>query len=723
MKMPSDKPSTALDSKGFFQISKRAKKNLRVFFMLGGFALGVVALLLFAGVLLGPWDHIRYMLFGGEKPISAWDPLRADGCLQFFVWRDLVLDSWSKGTMPTWNPYVFGGAPLAANGQSGALYLPHVLLGRLGVGAFHASILLCWFHLTVAGLGVRYAARAFGARPSAALRAGILFLCSSFLLAWLPLASVPATVCWLPWALGAWKTLSMRTVGEKGPGALFFFSVVMMVSAGHLQFVAYGIISILIVVLGTAHAWAGKSLPTRRKIVLFGVSVATLATSYWLVAPTLRYSEFSHRKTVATAEGYAAYKSSAIQPFEFVGLLLPDLLGSPFRTTEVEPIGTTQEFWPALRKRGANFAESAMGMGPVLLAFLAFLRPRKKQVLQILPILLVGLFGLLAAIGSGVTQAMYFYIPGWAASGSPGRAGVLFLLAMCIYSAMPSKSRAAETEAKKFGIGIVAVIGLIAVAFFVTGQGPVHPVSIVLNVTALLLAAGFMLVRQNGGRMSVPQFGLLAGAMVCQVYSPLAGAPLPGLRAAMPLAREDFLSPTVYNCRVAVEGQGWNLYQTPKSPLAPNLLAIARIPQIGGYDSLVHRDMAQFLSSLGLTPATPQENGNMFFVPQGADLAKLAEAGVGEVWRFENGRRQVTPVPNAWYWKSDSGFGLDYDRFGNGISIRIYGKGPIEVRERYYPGVRAYEDGTEVAVEASGMWVRILSQGSGERTLKLVYPR
>lgn len=723
MKMPSDKQSTAPNSKGFFQISPRASKSLGAFLVIGGVALLIVATLFIAGVLLGPWDHFRYMLLGGAKPVSAWDPLRADGCLQFFVWRDLVLQSWSLGVMPTWNPFVFGGTPLAANGQSGALYLPHVILGRLGVGAWHASIFLCWFHLTIAGLGVRYAARTFGAKSGPALRAGVLFTSCAFLLAWLPLASVPATVCWIPWALGAWKALSMRSVAPKGPAAMFFVALVLMVSAGHLQFVAYGLVAILIVVLGTSPSWLGRGFSMGRKLGLVGVGFVTVAAAYWLVAPTLKYSESSHRRTVATAEGYAAYKSTAIQPFEFVGLLMPDLLGSPFRTVEVEPIGKTQEFWPALRKRGANFAESAMGLGPILLAFLAFHRPRKEQILRALPILIIGVFGLLAAIGSAVTQTMYFYIPGWAASGSPGRAGVLFILALCIFSAIPSRSKTLDASTKKMGLIIVGLAGVIAVAVFVSGQIVVSPISIVLNVTAMLFAAIMVLIGRESGRMSGKQGLFLVLAVLCQLYSPLAGAPLPGYKAAMSLVKEDFLTPTVYNARVAVEGQGWNLYQTPKSPLAPNLLAIARIPQIGGYDSLVHKDMAQFLSELGSSPATPQENGNMFFVPKGADMAKLAEAGVGEVWRFDKGRREVEVVPNSWYWKSATGSSLDSERFGNGISVRVHGKGPVEVKERFYPGVRALEDGKSVPVEQSGMWVRILTEGSGDRTLRLIYPR
>src|ERR1051326_4222956 len=110
---------------------------------------------LFLGDAIGPYDQIRQMApWNGPKPSQPWDVLQADGVLQFYAWRDLVLSAWGQWTAPTWNPYQLGGTPLMANSQSGAYYLPHILLGVAHVPTGFAIVLLAWFHLALSGLGV-----------------------------------------------------------------------------------------------------------------------------------------------------------------------------------------------------------------------------------------------------------------------------------------------------------------------------------------------------------------------------------------------------------------------------------------------------------------------------------------------------------------------------------------------------------------------------------------
>jgi hypothetical protein len=155
------------------------------------------------GKALGPFDQIRAMApWNGPAPEQPWDVLQADGVLQFYPWRDLVLQAWGSGTMPFWNPYELAGYPLLANSQSAALYPPHILFGILHVPTPVAITLLAWFHLAWAGLGAYFLARKIGASQTGGLVAGLSFSLSPFMVAWTGLPSVPSTVSWIPWIVG-----------------------------------------------------------------------------------------------------------------------------------------------------------------------------------------------------------------------------------------------------------------------------------------------------------------------------------------------------------------------------------------------------------------------------------------------------------------------------------------------------------------------------------------
>jgi len=66
--------------------------------------------------------------------------------------------------------------------------------------------------------------------------------------------------------------------------------------------------------------------------------------------------------------------------------------------------------------------------------------------------------------------------------------------------------------------------------------------------------------------------------------------------------------------RVAVVNTQWNLYEPPPACMPPNTAAMYRLPEIGGYDSLLPRHAKRFLDLLNGQDSAPPENGNMLFV-------------------------------------------------------------------------------------------------------------
>jgi hypothetical protein len=370
----------------------------------------------FLGETIGPWDQIAGFWPWNKPSDKPWDVLQADGALQFYGWRDLVFESWHRGKIPFWNPYQFGGTPLLANSQSGALYPLHIIVGVLGIPTGIALTLLAYFHLAWAGIGTYKLVRTIGGTAAGATLAGAGFALSPFMAAWTALPSVITTVSWIPWLMAGliwglrdgWTRLAWGTV---------IGSTAMLILAGHLQFAAYGFLAAGICIV-----------LTRAPLPRYGSAVAAIALGVAISAPqllpVLNYSQSSHRKSTPTPEGYSAYIGSAILPFELANLSIPNALGDPR-----EPVKSgdyvISTYWAGFVKRGANFAESAVTIGPLVLALLVLVPWRDKRTWGVAA---VGVVAFLLLIGTPLNSVLYFGVPGWSSTGSPGRITALFIL-------------------------------------------------------------------------------------------------------------------------------------------------------------------------------------------------------------------------------------------------------------------------------------------------------
>src|SRR5687767_5452625 len=101
------------------------------------------------------------------------------------------------GELPLWTPYVFGGFPLFAEGQIGALYPPAVLAALLP-SPIDGFLLLRVFHVAVAALGAFALARALNISTVGATIGGLTFGLGSFVVAQQHHANLLAATVWIP---------------------------------------------------------------------------------------------------------------------------------------------------------------------------------------------------------------------------------------------------------------------------------------------------------------------------------------------------------------------------------------------------------------------------------------------------------------------------------------------------------------------------------------------
>ncbi len=690
---------------------------------------------IFSGEAIGPFDQLRQSApWNGPKPAQPFDVLQADGILQFYVWRDLVFDAWGKMQIPFWNPYQLAGTPLLGNSQSGALYPPHIFCGVLHLSTGTGMALLAWFHLFWAGLGVYFLCRVLGGSKVGATVGGSTFLLSSFMISWTGLPSVIETVAWIPWLL-ALVRLQFPPEPDGGGGielhplhslAALAVCAGMMVLAGHLQFVAYGMMAsafwaVWLAVRGRqrVHFAAGGKVALG---LLLGVAIAAPQ-----LLAVLQYSQFSHRKNSATDEGYAAYTASAIQPYELIKVVAPSIQGNPRQIASDQlPVST---YYPSVLKLGANFAESAVGIGGLGLALLCILPFVSRRNDAVWGIVATGAIGLFLALGTPLNKLLYFGVPGWSSTGSPGRAVCLFVIGTCVAMGVSASrlqtisdfSVAGRQKLLKPGIAFVAV----CLVFFLLrnsyelrqglnaeiidglkSQAEGSAMSGCIGVILIsLLAIGFVLkensMRSKALLLAVPVLSSLAffGASLIQTGKP-------DLTTKNEMGFE----------RIAPINKSWDFFQSVHATLPPNLSALSRIHSLDGYDSLLHRDTVALLKDIDGKDAAPEVNGNMMFIKPSADLAKLADAGVTQVWSQVQMPKldDMTQEDGLFKYKlngpgrasTPSGPAKITDESSSFVKVEATGPGKLTLRDRNMPGWMVKVDGQHAKMEGK-TWMEV----------------
>ncbi|MDI9641719.1 hypothetical protein QPK87_18050 [Kamptonema cortianum] len=649
----------------------------------------------FAGKGLAPWDHIAPMMSDASQSSSrSWDILQTDGALQFDVWRNMVFSAWRSGEMPVWNPYQLAGTPLLANSQSAPFYPLHILFGLSGLPTPLAMALLAWIHLAIAGIGLAFLARQLGASDEGATLGGALFLLSPFMIAWVPLPSVITTCAWIPLGLGFLLRLYAQfSVKDAG---LFSLVTGMMLLGGHLQFAFYGILAIIFLIIWLSISQFRESRnPLRITIIAVACLGVSATISSVQILPTLKYSEFSHRKTGATAEGYKAYVSGSVKPYELVGVVAPGLLGKPGGREADSPEGfNIPTYWPMMVKPGGNYAESALYLCPPVLLGLFMLR-RKLDWKHSGGIVGVGLVGLLLALGTALNSLFYNSVPGFASTGSPGRASILVVIAACTLAAWAlPRQEEFNPKAKAFPVIALFLIGVVALLAansfgtletWIPGQTVTTAVArrVVETVPMLLLslllcATGWFVWQKKGLAWLGAGCLLVAHLVISQPFILPMGRPMPTSAAS-----------SDPNLRRAYVNLNWDFFRPTSALMPPNTSSLLRVQDVAGYDSLIHRDTVAFLKDLndGQDPA-PAVNGNIMFVKPNLDWSKLDEAGISEVWS----RQKLEQAP---YEPETADRYLIYRASG---SVATLNGNPVSISNLGYSGfkVAASESGTLV---------------------------
>ncbi len=617
---------------------------MRATILLPTVALALVALIptgkFFFGKVPAPVDQIHQLPpWNQPKPSHPWDILQLDGALQFLPWRDLVLEAFRQGEVPLWNPYSLNGSPLLANSQSAPLYPLHPLSAFLGLDAETLLSLSAWLHLWLAGLGVFFLALRLKATEWGGLMAGSAFCLSAFMIGWLQLPSVIISATWIPWCLLALISLVERPTGVRA--TLLGLCSALLLLGGHLQIAFYGL---LMIIMGVLFALILKG-PRGAILALLATSLGALSASpQWL--PTLELAREGHRMGAPSEAGFQIYQRQALGARHLFLLVAPTVFGMPNENSQWVPQGFTG-YWLAYAEIGRHYAELPLYAGPAILplALLGIFRARKNPWAAFLGAL--ALLSCLLFLNTPLLRLFYFFIPGWSAFGSPGRAGVLLTLSLCALAGCAlGRNQEEKAPYAPFIKGLVALLwvsGGFLLAFMLAypnPQMPLEPPTREMAREAVERARPFLLLSAmacvllasawfpNPFRRLAPLALLLLniGALGVLHSSMNPGSPKGMYKESFPgLEALQRISPSP----IAVLNADWSLYSpTPNLVAPPNSLLPYRIAEVGGYDSLIPGVRKQKLDDINGQDSAPLANGNMMLIKPGCDFTALRNWGV-----------------------------------------------------------------------------------------------
>jgi hypothetical protein len=276
------------------------------------------------------------ILFAG-----AWMPAGGgDLAALLYPTYHFAAQSLKSGVIPFWNPYLYSGAPFAADIQSSLFYPVNLIYFSLAPEiTYRGVMLLAAFHLWLAGAGMylflRYLTPGDSITPP--LFGALAFMFSGYFIVHFGNLNLIAQVAWLPFIFLFYH----RSLSERRPGLAVWAGVFLAIaaSAGHVQ-------PLLIIMVGLAAdlayhlvlvfaKWrrAENSRPSGTENLLrtwykpLASLVITLLVGLGLSAVVLIPAYEMTGYTLRAGYNYAQASAYSLAPAQLVGLLVPGFFG------------------------------------------------------------------------------------------------------------------------------------------------------------------------------------------------------------------------------------------------------------------------------------------------------------------------------------------------------------------------------------------------------------
>ncbi len=340
-----------------------------------------------------------------------------------------------EGVFPLWNPYLYGGAPFAADIQTGLFYPIHLLTFLLTPDVTYRTLeMLAIFHIWLAGAFMYVCLRGLLTGSAqlarvACLAGTLAFMFSDLFIVHLGNLNMIEVAAWLPLIF----VLFHRALWDRRPGlaAAGGVALAMALYAGHIQPFLYILLCLglyLLFHLAVLHLrYRSQPEPGSRWLAAvrtIGPALATfailLAVGLGLAAPLLFPAIEMAGHSIRSDISYAEAMRYSLPPAELIGLLVPNFFGR-------DPA----QFWGPWDRVEVGY----LGVLPLLLAGIA-VALRRQAVTRFFALLAVVAL-LLALGGYSVFQGwLHDFAPGFAMLRAPARFIYLMDFALAALAAL-----------------------------------------------------------------------------------------------------------------------------------------------------------------------------------------------------------------------------------------------------------------------------------------------
>src|SRR5215212_414647 len=221
-----------------------------------------------------------------------------------------------SGSLPLWNPYIFGGMPLLASAQGGLLFPPNWFY--LLFEPQTATNLMVVTSYMIAALGAYLYARRAGSSIAGSVVTSLAWQWGGFLVGQIGHIGIVQTGACLPWVL--WALDGYGATGRRKWGVLLAALVALQTFAGHQQTLAYSLL------LAAAYAVASAyTLRASRARYLW--SLAFLAAGVLLAAVQILPTFELLRNSLRADSSYDFFTSFSLPPRMLQTFLAPYVAG------------------------------------------------------------------------------------------------------------------------------------------------------------------------------------------------------------------------------------------------------------------------------------------------------------------------------------------------------------------------------------------------------------
>jgi hypothetical protein len=385
--------------------------------------------------------------------------------------RKVLIDAYSRGEWPLWNPLIYFGQPMLANPNYMAFYptnLLHLLFSFNYAFKLHFVI-----HPILGGLGMYFLQRRLQIDWRAALVGSIAYEFSGSVLSFLNLYNIVPAVALLPWI--GWALVG--ALAEKRLRRSLIFGALLALQVIAFEPLIFQCVALFVLGLCVYYFVDSKN---RRGAFISIVRVGLIGGAFALglaaiqILPTLELFPHSARGSGMTFDVVSTW---SMHPFDFLNTIVPNLFGKAY--TLGYPF-----YWGGAFHHGreAYLVSFFLGGSVLLLAALSFLHSRRTLQLTSLALMLIACFlalGRFNPLYSWLFQNVSLFRLGR----YPSKYFLLATLAVCILASLGMevalKAREASRPVQRKMI-IIAICGILIAGAFLGGAAfyRLHPDSL-----------------------------------------------------------------------------------------------------------------------------------------------------------------------------------------------------------------------------------------------------